>query len=182
MVFGNLYVSIVDPLPDNNTLVLGDLKTASRNQLFSDYMKTIRSKPGSGYNRMYQRSRLAGEINIASYLLIGLVIGLIMYFTNEEEERSAMDFFAPVLIGVGLSALTWLYLQFPNLVMYGYRQSLATVVGQCSSDIGDTAKLQSCWNEYMKRQARLQAASIQANATRQGDMAIASVIGDALSR
>ena len=176
MVFGNLYVSIVDPLPGNNTLVFGDLKNASPDQTFSDYMNTIKSKPGSGYNRMYQRSLLAGDINIASYLLIGLVVGMIMYFTTDEEERNAMDFFTPVLIGIGLSALTWLYLKFPNLVMFGYRQSLATVVGQCSSDIGDTGKLQSCWNEYMKRQARLQAASMQANATMQGDLAIASAL------
>jgi len=92
-MFGNLYVGLTDPLP--------------------------LSKKLDGVNRqLYERSRKAGEINIVSYLLIGLVFGLLMYFSRYEDERNApLQIGLPILYGVVLSLMTWIWYQFPFVVL-----------------------------------------------------------------
>jgi len=93
IMFGNLYVGLTDPLP--------------------------LSKKLDGVNRqLYERSRKAGEINIVSYLLIGLVFGLLMYFSRYEDERNApLQIGLPILYGVVLSLMTWIWYQFPFVVL-----------------------------------------------------------------
>ena len=91
-MLGNLYVGLTDPLPLSKNL--------------------------DGVNRqLYERSRKAGEINIVSYLLLGLVFGLIMYFSQPEDERNPALLLLPMLYGVGFSLMTWIWYQFPFVVL-----------------------------------------------------------------
>jgi hypothetical protein len=91
-MFGNLYVGLTDPLPLSKNL--------------------------DGVNRqLYERSRKAGEINIVSYLLLGLVFGLLMYFSQPDDDRHLTPLVLPILYGVVLSLMTWIWYQFPFVVI-----------------------------------------------------------------
>lgn len=163
MVFGQIYVALTQPMGTNQQMLKVDLKGMKPSTDFSTVMGRIAKNKRSKYNQMLARTRLAASIDAVSYVVIGLIVGLIMYFGTEEEERDVGSFLWPVVIGSVVAGLSILGAAFPVFAMMGYRSELAQMVDVCGADLGKG--FGKCWSEFAKRQARLQAARIKADAT-----------------
>lgn len=167
MVFGQLYVALTQPMGTNQQMLKVDLKGIRSSTDFNVVMKQIASKKGSKYHQMLKRTQLAARIDAVSYVVIGLIIGLYNYYSIPEEERSGQflnQMIWPVGIAVALAAFSLLGAAFPIFAMAGYRSELAEMVDVCGADFGKG--FDKCWSKYAQRQARIQAARIQADAAR----------------
>tara|TARA_B100001109_G_scaffold154419_1_gene125631 strand:- start:290 stop:850 length:561 start_codon:yes stop_codon:yes gene_type:complete len=182
MVFGQIYVSLAQPMGTNQQLIrtdLSGLKSSSTD--FSKVMASIAKKKGSKYNQMLRRTRLAAKIDAVSYVVIGLIIGLVIYYGNEEEERSAGMIMLPVGIAVVLAALSLLGAAFPVFAMAGYRSQLASSINTCGGTLGNAKAFTECYDKYASRQTQLEAARINANSRVQAANVEASAMSAFLS-
>tara|TARA_B100000965_G_C19460396_1_gene699428 strand:+ start:21 stop:569 length:549 start_codon:yes stop_codon:yes gene_type:complete len=165
MVFGQLYVAFAQPMGTNTQMLKVDLKNIRSSTNFDAVMNQIAGKSNSKYNQMLRRTRLAARIDAVAYMVLGVLIGLYMYYSTPESERTAGQLWIPIAIAGALSAVSLVGAAFPVVAMMGYRSTLAEMVDVCGADLG-TGVFDACWNKYAGRQARLRAARIQANAAR----------------
>lgn len=164
MVFGQIYVSLTQPMGTNQQMIKVDLKGIRSSTDFDKIMMQVAGKNNSKYNQMLRRTRLAARIDAVAYMVLGVLIGLYTYYSSPEDERTASQLWIPVAVAGALSALSLLGAAFPVFAMMGYRSQLAEMVDVCGADLGNVNRFTACFNQYAERQARLKAAQIEADA------------------
>jgi len=165
MVFGQIYVAVFEKIPDTQTQVFDDLQGLGKVNEYDAAFRQIEKNPRSQYNKVLERTQFAGRIDIVCYLALGLLLGLWMYFSTDEEDRTVGDFLTWPMIMAALAGLTFIGISIPALAMYSYQSTLGQLVGQCGSELGDARR--ACWKEYranqVAAQSRIDAANIAAD-------------------
>ena len=89
MVFGQIYVSLTQPMGTNQQMIKVDLKGIRSSTDFDKIMMQVAGKNNSKYNQMLRRTRLAARIDAVAYMVLGVLIGLYNYYSSPEDERTA---------------------------------------------------------------------------------------------
>ena len=179
MVLGNVYVALTHPMPDTSAMVFHDMELKGvQASGYNAALRNIKKNGTSLYDASFARGKVSAKINMVFYLVCAILIGLYNYFHTKYEDRDfSGQMGTPIVIALLLCCGTYVFNFIESLAMWGYRSVLSQLLTQCGDKVGSNEALRQCFSAYRANQARLRAAQIQANATRDSGMMLSSALG-----